>query len=144
MKKFYALVAQELDRKKRLEKRAYDTPGDQSAGRLLDQLEKHLDDLLLEVLPSGSGFDAGTKLMMDKCTSEKLVFFTSFHHMSEHGYYTKWTDHNIIVTPCLAFGFNLKVTGRDYNSIKEYISDVFHGVLDLNIETTPDGHVVKR
>ena len=101
-------------------------------------------NLLLEVLPSGSGFDAGTKLMAEKCTDQKLVFFTSFHHMSEHGHYTKWTDHNVIITPCLRFGFSLKVTGRDHNEIKDYISGVFYDVMNLDIESTINGHVVVR
>src|SRR5882672_3309038 len=55
---------------------------------------KHSDmlcELVIEHMPSGSGFDAGTILDLEKSTGEKLVFITSFHHMNEHGSYDGWT-----------------------------------------------------
>ncbi len=85
-------------------------------------------------LPNGSGFDAGTKLDMDASTPDKLVFTAEFHHMNHDGYYTRWTSHKVIVRASLARGFDLKVTGRDYNGIKEYIGDAFHGALNQEIE----------
>ena len=45
--------------------------------------------------------------------------------MNEYGAYVGWTEHDVIVTPAFD-GFNLRVTGRDRNQIKEYIGDVFH------------------
>jgi hypothetical protein len=84
-----------------------------------------IDELVKEKMPSGSGFDSGTTFDFDNSTPEKLIFKTSFHHMDDNGFYDGWTDHNVIVTPSLAFGFNLRVTGRDRNDIKSYIYDMF-------------------
>jgi len=89
---------------------------------------------LLDEMPSGSGFDSGTKLDFDASNADRLVFITAFHHMNDGGYYDGWTEHNVIVTPSLIHGFNLKVTGRDRNQIKEYIHEMFANALN---EETP-------
>lgn len=75
-------------------------------------------------MPSGSGFDSGCTISTDS-TPEKIIIETAYHHMNENGYYTEWTNHKVIITPSLAFSFNIKVTGRDRNNIKDYIIDVF-------------------
>ena len=96
----------------------------------LDAISKVLHDHM----PSGSGFDCGTGFRVLDSTPERLVFSTSFHHMNEHGSYDGWTEHKVIVTPSLANGFNLRVTGRDRNGIKEYIGDLFHEYLSVEVE----------
>lgn len=95
-----------------------------------------LDRLAVRFLPSGSGFDAGSSLLFDESTPERLVFATSFHHMNDAGMYDGWTKHKVVVTPSLAFGFKLRVTGRDRNDIKNYIAECFQH--DLSRETTVD------
>ena len=100
--------------------------------------EKHSDrlsEIVQYFAPSGSGFDSGTKLSPTSRV-DRLVFSTSFHHMTEHGMYDGWTDHDVVITPSLANGFDLRVTGRDRNDIKDYIADVFHTFLDSMIEIT--------
>lgn len=90
--------------------------------------EKHrqaIEAIMKNTAPSGSGFDNGTILDEDNSTDNKLVFITSFHHMDENGYYDGWTQHSVIVTPSLVFGFDIRVTGKNKNDIKEYIGDVF-------------------
>ena len=82
---------------------------------------------MLACLPSGSGWDHGTKLA--KSTPERLVFYGSFHHMNDAGMYDGWTDHEIIVTPSLTYRYNIRVTGRDRNGIKEYLGDLFSDAL---------------
>ena len=94
-------------------------------GRHMDKLEQ----LLLETLPHGAGFDAGTTLD-GRSTPERLIFNTSFHHINENGFYTGWTEHQVIITPSLQFGFNMRITGKDKNQIKEYIADVLQAALD--------------
>lgn len=96
--------------------------------------QEALDELVKEHMPSGSGFDSGTTLDDERSTSERLVFNTSFHHMSEHGYYTLWTDHAVIVTPSLVHGFDVRITGRDHNDIKECIGDAFADALGRDID----------
>lgn len=86
---------------------------------------EYLDSLIRD-LPSGSGWDIGTRLDWDESTSQKLIFHGSFHHMSETGMYSGWTDHKIIVRPCLLFDFVVDVTGRNRNGIKDYLTDLFY------------------
>jgi len=90
-------------------------------------------DLVKELLPSGSGFDSGTKIDLDYCTDTKLVFNTSYHHMNDNGMYDGWTEHGIVVTPSFD-GFDIKVTGRDRNEIKSVIADYFYTDLSQVIE----------
>ena len=93
--------------------------------------ESRLETELANLLPSGSGFDCGTKLDIEASKPNRLVFITSFHHMDEHGGYDGWTEHKIIVTPSLVYGFELRVTGKNRNDIKDYIAEVMHGALSV-------------
>lgn len=87
-------------------------------------------------MPHGSGLDAGmsTQLLLEESTPDRLVFPADFHHMDEYGFYDGWTEHRVVVTPSLAFGFTLKVTGRDRNEIKSYIEETFHTALNKEVE----------
>lgn len=76
--------------------------------------------------PSGSGFDSGTKLVEEECSSKALVFTTSFHHMDEHGSYDGWTEHKVFARPDFIFGILVTVSGPNKNDIKAYITDRFH------------------
>jgi hypothetical protein len=87
-------------------------------------------DELMKNAPAGSGFDSGTSLDFLKSTPEKLVFNTAFHHMGENGFYDGWSKHEVIITPSLAFGFNIRVTGRDRNEIKDYIAEMMDSFLN--------------
>jgi len=89
-------------------------------------VNQRLEDInrVMDTAPSGSGIDDGTKLD-DTSTANKLVFNTGFHHMNENGYYDGWTDHQVIVTPSLAYGFDMRITGRDRNDIKDYLYEVY-------------------
>ena len=82
-----------------------------------------------DVLPSGSGFDSGSKIDLNDSKPDRLIIHTSFHHMDEYGGYDGWTDHSIVVTPSLIHDFNLRVTGKDRNEIKDYIAETFEGAL---------------
>lgn len=106
---------------------------DRDMSNAIDKHQERLD-ALMEDAPCGSGIDMGTKLDRDASEANRLVFVTSFHHMNEHGFYDGWTEHKVIVTPCLVHGFTLRLTGRDRNAIKDYLGDVFQTWLDS--ETT--------
>jgi len=95
-----------------------------------EEAQADLEDLVLEYLPQGSGFDNGCEVDIDASTPDRLVIHTSFHHISDNGFYLRWTDHDVIVTPSLILGFDLRVTGRDYREIKGYIADMFSEALD--------------
>lgn len=90
-----------------------------------DYRQPHEDLLqeLLELLPHGSGIDTGIKLNEYETKKDKIYFDLSFHHMDENGYYDGWTDHNLIITPSLSDGYNIRITGRNRNNIKEYLYD---------------------
>lgn len=96
--------------------------------------EERIEELVKNYMPSGSGFDCGTKIDLDKSTPEKLVFYTDFHHMNEVGYYDGWTEHRITVRPSLAFGFTLTISGNNRNEIKDYIHQAFDCALDEEVK----------
>jgi hypothetical protein len=96
--------------------------------------EAAVDWLVKEHLPSGSGFDAGTKIDISRSSRERLVFSTSFHHMDEHGGYAGWTGHEVIVTASLQFGISLRITGRNRNGIKDVIHEAFSLALEGEVE----------
>lgn len=98
-----------------------------------------VEDLVLAHMPSGSGFDSGTKIDLDVSSADKLVFYTSFHHMDENGFYDGWTEHTVKVTPSLTSGFDLKIGGRDRREIKDYIAESFYFALR---ELVDDGTTV--
>jgi len=97
--------------------------------------DKHLERLqalVKEHMPSGSGIDMATTFGEDS-KENKLIFRLSFHHMNESGMYDGWTDHSVVVTPSLVFDFDLKVTGRDRNDIKNYLGDTYAEALRQDI-----------
>jgi hypothetical protein len=89
--------------------------------------QKHLDAIRshLASAPSGGGFDCGTEIDLTRSTPQRLVFTTAFHHMDDDGYYDDWSNHEVIVKPCLWSGFSLRITGRNRNEIKDYIHETF-------------------
>jgi hypothetical protein len=90
----------------------------------------NLDKIVKNYLPSGAGIDNGTYFDMQDSTPNKLVFRTSFHHMNETGYYDGWTEHKVIATPSFMGRFDLKITGKDRNSIKDYLHETFTDALN--------------
>ena len=94
-----------------------------------------LEKLVREHMPSGSGVDDGTKIDLEKSAGEKLVFITRFHHMNEAGYYTKWTNHVVTVTPSLAFEITLSIGGFNHNGIKDHLGDLFYSALKETVDS---------
>jgi hypothetical protein len=103
-----------------------------------DKHEETLAFIAANLLPSGSGVDSGSDILLDHCTTNRIVLACSFHHMNEGGYYDGWTHHTIVLTPSFD-GFNLRVTGTDRNQIKEYLADLFHNCLSEEYHQTADG-----
>jgi hypothetical protein len=95
-------------------------------------------DKQLELLPHGSGLDAGVHFDWKTSTPDKLIFKFSFHHM-EDGYYDGWTDHQLILTPAFHTEYNIKITGEDRNDIKDYLYELFDHIftLDHHYRTKP-------
>lgn len=70
----------------------------------IDQLEK--------MLPSGSGIDCGTGIVIDECTATKIVFYVEYHHMNDVGVNCGWSGHKLIVTPAF--------DGIDIDLVQDY------------------------
>ena len=92
-------------------------------------------DHLVNMLPSGSGIDSGTKLVSASAT--KIVLECSFHHMNETGYYDGWTEHRITVRPTFD-SLDIHISGRNRNDIKEYLHEVYALALAEKIVETVD------
>lgn len=101
-----------------------------------DWFDRHtetIEKLVSQHLPHGSGFDSGTKLDLDRSHADKLVFVTSFHHMNDGGFYDGWTEHTVTVTPSLSNAFNLRISGRNRNDIKEMMYQDFDYLLRTDV-----------
>ena len=104
--------------------------------------EKHKEtiDNIMASAPSGYGIDSGTAFDDKLSKPDRLIFLTEYHHkyyrpqLDERGMYNGWTVHEIIVTPSLKFGFDIRVTGQDRNDIKDYLAEVYHEWLDSEAE----------
>lgn len=99
-------------------------------------LNRHADAverICKQILPSGSGIDSGSTIDLGECTAEKIVIHADYHHMNDGGYYDGWTEHAIRVTPSFIGGLSLRVSGRDRNMIKDYLSDTFHQALTEDV-----------
>lgn len=97
-----------------------------------------LDNLFSSVMPRGSGFDAGTKMV--RASDREIVVSTAFHHMNDGGYYDGWTEHTVRIRATFD-GFSMTVSGRDRNSIKDYIAEVFHIAFSTPVRFDADGNI---
>ena len=95
--------------------------------------EQAIHNLCAAHLPSGSGLDAGVRFNMEESRPDKLILSADFHHMNEYGSYCGWTNHVVTVRPSLAFGFDLRIAGRNLNGIKDYLSDIFNSALSTMV-----------
>ena len=100
--------------------------------------EETIEELVKEHMPSGSGFDSGTRFVFISSQPEKLVFSSAYHHMNENGYYDGWSEFDIIVTPSLTSGFDVRLRSkgpfpRKYADTKDYILETFQEILDKEL-----------
>lgn len=90
---------------------------------------------LVDMLPSGSGIDCGTKLVSASAT--KIVLSAGYHHMNDAGYYDGWTEHRITIRPTFD-SLDIHISGRNRNDIKEYLHEVYALALSEKIVETVD------
>jgi hypothetical protein len=55
--------------------------------------------------------------------------------MDENGFYDGWTDHTITIRPDLVFQFDMRISGRNKNEIKDYIAECFFHALNAEVES---------
>lgn len=90
------------------------------ADMALERIEKQC-----EGLPSGSGIDRGVTFDVERSKPDRLVFICPFHCMDANGHYCGWIEFKVIVKPAFG-GFDMRITGRDRDQIKDYLYDVFN------------------
>jgi|VirMetMinimDraft_7_1064189.scaffolds.fasta_scaffold241884_1 hypothetical protein len=98
----------------------------------IDKARDNLEWIQDEILPSGSGFDSGCKIL-EHSKRNRIIIQCDFHHMNENGYYDGWTYHTCIITPDLAYDHEMRVTGKNKRDIKNYILDIIYDAIDSTI-----------
>lgn len=68
---------------------------------------------LMQQMPSGSGIDSGTKLLLAESSENKLVFLVEYHHVNSNGYYCGWSSRNIVITASLTSDFDMDMVDED-------------------------------
>ena len=139
-RKVYQTIAALVDARARCltsTTRVMDGDTDVTLSHWQDMANRHevtVNLLCRDRLPNGSGWDSGTTIDWHASTAEKLVFYGEYHHMDDGGFYDGWTEHTVTVRPSLAFGIELKISGRNRNAIKDYLADLFHTALTQDAE----------
>jgi hypothetical protein len=89
--------------------------------------EEKIDDMARNHLPSGSGIDSGCTIDMEKSNGDRIVIDSSYHTMSDMGYYGRWIDFTVTVKPDLICDFILTISGRfgRDQDLKDYLYDIF-------------------
>jgi hypothetical protein len=91
-----------------------------------------IQELIEEHFPHGSGLDGRTTIDQKSILS-KIIFHSEYHLMNDVGFYMRWINFSIILTPSFAHRFDLKITGnfgKDGKLIKEYLYDVYQEFFD--------------
>lgn len=140
----FRLIAQQVD----YSKQANANPRHTYA---LESLMKHM--------PSGSGIDSGTKLLLEESSNTELVFQVDYHHMNQSGYYCGWSTRKIVITPSLTSPYCMDFRGEDASgadltawdeeneseyddsdsileSTNDYLADTFRQALETEHELT--------
>lgn len=93
----------------------------------------HIEEIVKNQMPSGSGIDTGTKFDFAKSTENKLIFTFEYHHMNDSGMYDGWTNHVLTIKPSLTFGFDMTISGSNRNQIKDYLYEVYRNALEEEV-----------
>lgn len=78
-----------------------------------------------QILPSGSGIDAGCRIDIDNSNEKRIVITFGYHFMNDAGYYDGWEDYKLILTPSLTNDFDIRITGKNRREIKDYLYELF-------------------
>jgi hypothetical protein len=127
----YVVIASAISARKRCE-------GDKSHKKWYERWTTRLNWIAANRLPHGSGVDNGTTIDIDRSTEDRIILYTAYHHMNETGMYDGWTEHSIIITPSLVCRFHIRITGRDRNDIKNYLTELFSCALADPVGPIPE------
>lgn len=99
----------------------------ESANEWVSRWDDRIEELNA-LLPSGSGFDSGSRFLIDDSHAKKLTFESSYHHMNNEGFYTHWIEFQVVITPEFRT-FKLKIVNKSLRRMdredREYFEEVF-------------------
>ena len=102
-----------------------------------------LDYIIDNYLPHGSGIDNGIRINKDKSSANKIVLEFGFHKMDSNGSYCGWQDYTLYIRPSLAFDIDLRLRGRDYQGLKDYLYELFQYSLTREIPESEYASVIE-
>ena len=113
--------------------------------------EEHLDRIIRDWLPHGSGIDCGCKIDLDskhnRNPGRQFRIDSSFHMMNEHGFYVGWKDFSVVVRPTFG-GIDLDIVGRIPDYLGDYLGDTFYWALSqlvtIELDRLFDIKAIKR
>ena len=68
-------------------------------------------------------------MILLKSTEKRIVIDTAYWHHNDSYETSRWTDHQIVITPSFEGEINIQVSGENVNNIKEYLEEVFRKAL---------------
>jgi len=94
-----------------------------------------IDNYVIGKLPSG--YVRLAKIDLISSNSQRIVITSGYHVMNELGFYAKWINFRIIVTPVFG-GIDLKIRGNfgKYQELKDYLIEMFYDILTEKIDNT--------
>ena len=107
----------------------------------LNVIEKELT-LFKEVLPNGNGIEAGCVISL-KSTKKRIVIDTLYWHTNDSDETSRWTAHQVIITPSFEREINIRITGKNKDNVKDYLHDIFREALMKEYAVFKKGWEVK-
>ena len=95
--------------------------------------EEAIAQMAKDYLPHGSGIDTGCDVDILKSTGNKIVIDAPYHFMDGSGYYDGWEYYTVVITPSLAFGYDIRIIGKNRSNIKEYLHSEFSDALSRGL-----------
>ena len=84
----------------------------------------------LEALLPVNEFIEARKIDIQRSTGQRLVILVRYKNVHEYKSYNSITGHQLIITPCLMNGFNIRLTGLDRRGSKEKIEKLFTNFIE--------------
>jgi hypothetical protein len=98
---------------------------------------EYLENYLLNKLSHGSGINGKWQYDYTKSNANKIILRNTYDAMNENGFYDKYINFTVTVSPSLAFEIDLSITGNfgKYQDIKEYLHEILYSDLVNEIDT---------
>lgn len=98
--------------------------------------------LLEKLLPIGNGVETGCVILL-KSTEKRIEVDTAYWHPNYSYETSRWTEHQVVITPSFEGEINIRITGKNENNVKDYLYDIFHEALMKEYAVFRNGSDVK-